>query len=224
MQGTFARIKKHFDDHEFHYLIDDEEQCLRSDFTGSNCIMKIAVSGDESRLQLSILPQIATPGHARSKIGALVLARNWVLPFGRFDYQMESGRLVFEYSVMHAGEVDDQLIGNMISYSFNVVDEFIPAHSMVCFAGANPKTALEKIEELNNLENELDEEYSSEDEDLEEGNTYDVSNLNEVNAGFEALMKRSFDSFKPYDPKKPKKPNRNQKQSEPPDSQPGLGF
>ena len=191
MESTLERIKNHFDKHEFSYFIDDEDDCLRSEFTGKNCILKVVVNGDDDHMQVSVMPQIATPPNVRLKVSQLVLERNWILPYGRFDYQIETGRIVFEYALMHTGAINDELIGNMISFSLSVVDDFVPAHAMVSFAEISPSEALQKTEEFSPLDAETLSQLIADEEDSI-ANSSDSVSQNEFDRRFDEFMKRSF--------------------------------
>jgi|GEM_PF-5692480 len=164
MQQTLKAIKEHFDHHSFKYSLDEDDSCVRSEFTGKNCYMKLEVRGDESRLHVSVYPMIIAPRKVRRQIAELVLRRNWTLPFGRFDYQIKTGKVIFEYATMLAGPVKDQLIQDMIGFSLTASDEFVPAHSLVAFAEASPSDALKSELDIDD-ESFADDDEESDDDD-----------------------------------------------------------
>ena len=126
-QAVYETMRGMFDARELAYEADDEKLTVYSGAKGDDLPVAIRMRIDPERMLIvvhSLLP-FETP-HARRLAMSVAVSRvNYGLPDGSFDFDIDSGDIVFRLTCCYRDSlVGDELFEYMFVVSFGIIDQY----------------------------------------------------------------------------------------------------
>lgn len=126
-QTVFATLCQALDNHDWHYGKDEEELSIECGAQGEDLPMQITIKVDAERklaILLSHIP-VLTPEDKRLEVAIAVSVVNNKLVDGSFDYDVNSGMMVFRMtnSFMES-KIGEDLFMYMLLCSCRTIDEY----------------------------------------------------------------------------------------------------
>ena len=115
---------------------------------GDNATFRLWGAVDEKLEQLSIfvISPSKVPVERRAAVAEFVARVNWIRRLGGYDFDFESGELVYKVGVdVEGGELTEAMVQNYFSQALWVADHYHNALQKVVFGGVEPKAAFDGI-------------------------------------------------------------------------------
>lgn len=112
-----------------------------------NLVVKVEASPPQL-IVYALLP-LPAPEGLRARVSEAVQRANWGLPHGNFELDLDDGELRFKTSAFLTS--DATIVNALESLLFAntaTVDRYLPALSAVIVQGADPRAAVERVDEV----------------------------------------------------------------------------
>jgi hypothetical protein len=108
----------------------------------------VKVEAEPPQLIVYALLPLPAPEGLRSRVSEAVQRANWGLPHGNFELDLDDGELRFKTSAFLTGgaAVAEPLEGLLFTNTATV-DRYLPAFSAVIVQGADPRAAIERVDQ-----------------------------------------------------------------------------
>jgi hypothetical protein len=140
-KNVYETVIRTMDKRNWHYDRDDEKLFIRFGVKGDDMPMdiRIQITPDLNRLYLISEMPFEVQSEHQNEIMKAVLKINNKLPFGMFDYGLESGKLLFDFSNCYNDcLVGEELISFMLDYSTFMIDKYNDQLLMVSKGAIGP--------------------------------------------------------------------------------------
>jgi hypothetical protein len=146
------RVVKFFEDDDWKFHQIGDECALATSIKGKNARFHITARVDEKLEIVRIYTGIETntPENKRTAIAEYLTRANWGLQCGNFEMDFRDGEIRFKTSLDVEDSVDSltfSVLKRLVYVGASVMDRYYPGIMSVIFAGANPKAAIDVVEE-----------------------------------------------------------------------------
>jgi hypothetical protein len=150
MPSLFEQVTAFFDRKKLAHHADVALGLVRLPYQGRSGQWNIVVRVEAAPPQIivyALLP-LPSPEGLRSRVSEVVQRANWGLPHGNFEVDLDDGELRFKTSTFLAG--DALTVDSLEALLFTntaTVDRYLPAFSAVIVEGAEPRAAVERVDQ-----------------------------------------------------------------------------
>ena len=142
----FEILVHHFASNDFKFHADVESKTVQFFISGDcavyNC--RLQLTHDDELIQVRVhYPVLVRDAKIRPLVAEAIARANHGLSIGAFDIDMDSGEINFHLGqVIRGRELDDDIIGGVLSAALSTGDRYFPAVMRVMFAGHTPADAV----------------------------------------------------------------------------------
>lgn len=126
-RAVYKTMRDMFDARELHYESDEDNWSIISGAIGDDLPISLRMRVDPDRMLIianSIMP-FDVPQNRRAEMAIAVSRANYGLPDGNFDYDIESGNVVFRMTSCYRDSlIGSELIEYMLVVTFGIVDDY----------------------------------------------------------------------------------------------------
>lgn len=138
------QVQDFLDKHGVHYEKLHDMPTVRFLLSGENSDYKVFIEASEGILFVGASVGIEVSEERYSDIAEGVLAANNSLRIGNFFFPEDD--ILFKASSLHAGEIEDQVIEDLVSASLIIIDEHFPAFMSILDENESGTEAIAKVE------------------------------------------------------------------------------
>lgn len=149
MSPVYTSLLEHLERTGIVYQADADREVASATFTcETGAYQVIARVNEEDRLfQVFGICPITIPQGSRLDVCHAITRANWGLKVGKFELDMDEGRLHFHIAnVVDGDQVSDGLFGRLIAITLAMLDRYIPAILSVVYGNEPPASAVQRVE------------------------------------------------------------------------------
>ena len=149
MSPVYTSLLEHLERTGIVYQADADREVASATFTcETGAYQVIARVNEEDRLfQVFGICPITIPQGSRLDVCHAITRANWGLKVGKFELDMDEGRLHFHIAnVVDGDQVSDCLFGRLIAITLAMLDRYIPAILSVVYGNEPPASAVQRVE------------------------------------------------------------------------------
>lgn len=149
MSPRFASLLEHLDRNGLVYQSDAERQIAAATFgCDTGAYQVLAKVDDDQLLQVFGSAPVVVPEGARNDVCRAITRANCGLKVGKFELDLDSGRLHFHIANVTDGErLSDQLVSRLIATTLAMLDRYMPAILSVIYGNENADAAIRRAEQ-----------------------------------------------------------------------------
>lgn len=144
--SAFQTLVRHFEENEFRFVSDPSARSVQFFVNGEyavyNC--RVQLTHDDEVIQGHVyFPVTAKEHRIRPLVAETVARANHGMSIGGLDIDMDTGDISYHLGqVIRGRELDDEIIGGVLSAGLATADRYFPAFMRVMFAGHTPADAV----------------------------------------------------------------------------------
>lgn len=147
---AFAALVQYLEDDGWHPQKLSDRDIYRMSFQGKNglfqCYAQVRIEAEQ--LLCYAQAPVKVPEEQRTNVAEYLTRANYGMYIGNFELDYNDGEVRFKSSLDFEGEqLTANLIRNTIYPSVRLMDTYLPGLMKVVYGGANPKLAIEEIEQ-----------------------------------------------------------------------------
>ena len=148
MESITETVKSFFKQEGIKFEQMSDDGIFATGFAGRNgCFLSyVAIDEEERTILIETTAPVKAPRNIRLRAAELIARINRPLLIGNFDLNMDTGLISYKTSIILGNSnPHNDLVEHLLFANWSAMDKYFPAITMVVFANASPKRAVESV-------------------------------------------------------------------------------